>query len=194
MLVVFFMAKKIIISLVVEFSPVIVFFISSSFLNFTLATGIFVIVTILVLILGYLEYRRLAWFPLIVALSVVSFGGLTVVFHNPFFIIFKDTIYNGIFALVLYVGILFGRGLLKLIFHNLFVMSERGWYILSLRWAIFFTILAVSNEYTRYILEPNDWIIFKGLATISTMVFAVYQFRLAKKERLPGSNAWGMRI
>jgi intracellular septation protein len=189
------MLKKLTINLGIEFGPIIVFLIACQTCTFLHATEIFVVATILALIVSFFERRHLAWFPVIVALTIVLFGALTIIFHNPFFIIFKDTLYNGLFGVILLIGLLFGKGLLKPLFKSLFAMSEKGWRILSLRWAIFFILLALSNEVARAVMNPHDWAVYyKALATLSTMVFAVYQFRLAKKERLPDSTPWGMRI
>jgi intracellular septation protein A len=63
-----------------------------------------------------------------------------------------------------------------------------------MRWAIFFVLLTISNEVARHFLIPEDWVIFKGISTGITIIFSLYQFRLSKKERLPNSTEWGMKI
>ena len=188
------MLKKALLSLSIEFGPIIVFSILSEKINFILATGIFVILTIIAFIAGLVERKKIAWFPLIVAVLVVGFGLLTVVLKNPFFIIIKDTLYNGVFALILFVGLMFNKGLLKPLFDSLFAMTEEGWRILSFRWAIMFVLLTVGNEIARANLNPTDWVNYKILATIATAAFSLYQFKLSKKYRLPNSTEWGMVI
>lgn len=188
------MIPKLILNLSIEFGPIIAFLIASELTTFIKATTIFVILTFIALIVGFIERRELAWFPLIVAISIIGFGLLTVIFDNPFFIIIKDTIYNGLFALTLLVGSVFNRSLLKPLFRGLFSMTDKGWRILTFRWAIMFVLLTISNEIARIYLVPEKWIIYKGLATLATIIFSLYQFRLSKKERSPDSTPWGMRI
>ena len=188
------MLKKALLSLSIEFGPIIVFSILSEKINFILATAIFIVLTIIAFIAGLIERKRVAWFPLIVAVLVVGFGLLTVVLKNPFFIIIKDTLYNGAFALILFVGLMFNKGLLKPLFDSLFAMTDEGWRILSFRWAIMFVLLTVGNEIARANLNPTDWVNYKILATLATAAFSLYQFKLSKKCRLPDSTEWGMVI
>ena len=131
---------------------------------------------------------------IIVGIIIIAFGTLTVVLKDPFYLIVKDTIYNAVFALVLFTGLYFDRPLLQPLFKGLFSMTKKGWMILSFRWAITFTLLAISNEFARMYLSPEKWVIYKGLATLATIAFSLYQFKLSKSERLPDSTPWGMRV
>lgn len=188
------MIAKLILNLSIEFGPIIAFLVASEVTTFIRATTLFVILTSIALIAGFIERRELAWFPLIVAVSVIGFGLLTIILDNPFFIIIKDTIYNGAFALTLFIGLAFSRPLLKPLFKGLFSMTNKGWKILTFRWAIMFVLLTITNEIARIYLVPEKWIIYKGLATLATIIFSLYQFRLSKKERSPDSTPWGMRV
>jgi intracellular septation protein len=188
------MFKKILLNLFIEFGPIISFLIASEITTFIKATIIFVSFTVIALILSIVERKSIAYFPFMVAIIIITAGSLTIFLKNPFFLIIKDTLYTGIFALVLFIGLFFNKGLLKILFQDLFAMTDKGWYILSMRWAIFFVILTISNEIARHFLIPQDWVIFKGIATIITIVFSLYQFTLSKRERLPDSTKWGMKI
>lgn len=137
------MYKNIAISWSIEFGPIVAFFIALNFLGdtdkgFITSTTIFSVLTLVALIVSYLYEQRIAWFPLIAGVSVITFGVLTVIFKAPVLFILKDTLYNGIFGVFLLIGSMMGKGLLKKLFVALFDMSDRGWYILSLRWGIFF--------------------------------------------------------
>lgn len=188
------MFKKALLNLSIEFGPIVVFSILSERINFITATAIFVVLTAIAFVVSLIERKKVAWFPLIVAIFVIGFGLLTVVFENPFFIIIKDTLYNGLFALVLYIGLVYNKGLLKPLFSSLFAMTDEGWRILSFRWAVMFTVLAIGNELARAHLNPTDWVTYKILATLATACFSLYQFKLSKKCRLPESTEWGMVI
>ncbi len=188
------MILKLILNLGIEFGPIIAFLVASEITTFVHATALFVILTVLALVVGFIERSEVAWFPLIVGASIISFGSLTIFFDNPFFIIIKDTLYNSIFALTLFIGLYFKRSLLKPLFKGLFSMTDEGWKILTFRFAVMFTLLAVLNEVARINLLPEKWILYKGVATVATITFSLYQFRLSKKERMPDASEWGMRV
>lgn len=188
------MLIKLLLNLFIEFGPIIGFLIASELTTFIKATAIFIGLTLVALALGLIERRAIAWFPLIVAVIIVSFGLLTVIFENPFFIIIKDTLYNGIFAIVLFAGLYFGKSFLKILFGGMFAMTEQGWRVLTFRWAAMFTLLAITNEIARFYLDEYGWLNYKVTVTLVTIVFALYQFRLSRKERLPDATPWGMRV
>lgn len=188
------MLKKLFLNLFIEFGPIIGFLIASELTTFIRATTIFVVLTLVALALGFVERRGIAWFPLIVAIIVVTFGLLTIFFHNPFFIIIKDTLYNGIFAVVLFIGLYYRKLFLKILFGGMFAMTDEGWRILTIRWATMFVLLAITNEIARFYLSEYGWVNYKFSVTLITVIFSLYQFRLSKKERLPESTAWGMRV
>lgn len=188
------MFKKTLTTLFIEFGPIIGFLITSETTSFIKATFVFVLLTIISLYLSFIERKEVAWFPLIVGVIILFFGLLTIVFKEPFFMIIKDTLYNGIFAIVLFIGLMYKKSFLKTLFGGMFSMSDNGWKILTFRWAIMFTLLAVSNEFARLNFTEKGWVDYKFMATITTIIFSLYQFKLSKKERLPDSTKWGMRI
>jgi intracellular septation protein len=192
------MYKNITISWSIEFGPIIVFFIALHFLGntdkgFITSTAIFSALTAVALVVSYLYERRIAWFPLIAGVSVVVFGIKTTIYKEPLFFIVKDTLYNGIFGIFLLMGAYMGKGLLKNLFIALFDMSDKGWFILSVRWGVFFVILAVLNEVSWRFYGVHAWVMYKFWSTIATAVFGFYQVTLSKKYRNVGSSPWGMR-
>lgn len=152
------MYKNIIISWSIEFGPIIVFFGTLSFLGdtnkgFIASTTIFSILTMVALIASYLYEKRIAWFPLIAGVSVITFGILTLVFEEPALFILKDTLYNGFFGVFLLGGVYMRKGLLKKLFVALFDMSDKGWHILSLRWGIFFIMYHIFTlQFCKFVV------------------------------------------
>ncbi|HEY0908482.1 MAG TPA: septation protein IspZ [Candidatus Paceibacterota bacterium] len=186
---------KIALSWGIEFGPIISFFLTSDTLGFMPASIIFVSLTALALVVAYIKDRRIALFPLVAGLSVIGFGALTIFLDDPFYLIIKDTVYNGGFALVIAIGLyVYGQPILKNLFSALFCMTDKGWMTLSRRWMVMFIILTAGNEVARHLLVSNEWVVYKMGATLVTIVFGFYQLTLSKKERLPHSNKWGMNI
>lgn len=192
------MYRNVAISWSIEFGPIIIFFVSLALLGsseegFVLSTAIFTASTALTLLVAFVRERRIALFPLIAGLSVILFGVATVYFNNPLIFILKDTIYNALFAAVLLVGLVQGKGWLKPFFAPLFDMQEQGWYLLSLRWCIVFFLLAISNEYVWRHYPNGIWVQYKFWSTIATTLFGLYQIRLSCAYRNSGATKWGMR-
>lgn len=185
---------KLLLNLGIEFGPIVAFLVVSEYTEFFKAVTIFVFLTVIAMIVGQLERKSFAWFPFIVGIIVTISGLLTIVFKDPFYIIIKDTLYNAGFAIVLIVGLRYNKALLKPIFKGLFSMTDEGWRILTIRWSVMFILLTIGNEIARAHLTPEDWVMYKSIATIITMFFSVYQFKLSKKERLATASAWGMRV
>lgn len=186
---------KVSISWGIEFGPIVAFFLTSDTLGFMPATIIFVSLTSAALVIAYMKEKRVALFPLVAGLSVIGFGALTIFLHDPFFLIIKDTVYNGGFAIALAIGLyVYKEPILKDLFSALFCMTDRGWTILSQRWMGMFIILTIGNEIARHMFPPHVWVIYKMWATLITIIFGFYQLTLSRRERLPHSNKWGMNI
>jgi len=120
--------------------------------------------------------------PLITAVVVGIFGGLTLWLQDETFIKMKPTIVEGMFSAILFGGLLFKRPLLKPLMSQAWPMKERGWYLLSLRFAIFFAAMALLNEIVWRTQSTNFWVNFKVFGLMGfTLVFAVTQAPLMKR-------------
>ncbi len=101
--------------------------------------------------------------PVVTAIIVLVFGGLTLILHNELFIKIKPTILYALFGAVLLGGLFFGKSLLGVVFDSLFHLTEEGWRKLTLRWAIFFFVLAVLNEIVWRNTSTDVWVEFQGV-------------------------------
>lgn len=192
------MHKNTFISWSIEFGPIVLFFIAINFFGsedrgFLISTAIFTIAMIIALFCSYKFEKRIAWFPLIAGVSVISFGLVTLIFQQPIIFILKDTFYNGFFALLLLIGAMYKKALLKPLFRALFDMSDIGWYKLSVRWGIFFLILTIGNEIVWRFFNQDIWVQYKFWSTIVTTIFGLYQITLSRKYRNPTATDWGLR-
>ena len=188
------MLVRAIINLTIEFGPIVAFVILAEFTDFITSTAVFVVLTSIALVASFYERKSFAVFPIVVAISVVFFGLLTVITEDPFFFIIKDTLYNGMLAIAVAVSLYLKKPLLKTFFKDTFDITDLGWTILTRRWGCMFAFIAISNEITRVNMTAEMWVIYKIFVTIVTAIFGFYQFTLSKKYRSPNSSAWGMRI
>jgi intracellular septation protein len=182
--------RKQAIKLVVEFGPLLVFFIANSHYGIYTGTGAFMVATVIALAVSQTLLGRIAIMPLITGIFVLVFGGLTLWLQDDHFIKMKPTIVNALFATILFGGLATGRLFLKIVFGDVMRLSEEGWKILTLRWALFFVFLAVLNEVMWRGFSTDTWVAFKvfGIMPI-TFVFALAQIGVLKKYEISTSES-----
>jgi intracellular septation protein len=149
------------------------------------ATGAFMIATIIALAIGWTVERKIPVMPLVSGIFVLVFGGLTLVLADELFIKLKPTLVNILFAVILFGGLLTGRSLLKPLLGAAVQLTERGWRVLTLRWAIFFVVLAILNEIVWRNFSTDFWVSFKlfGIMPL-TFLFAISQTPLFLREQI----------
>lgn len=87
---------------------------------------------------------------------VISFGALTVWFHDERFIVMKPTIIYAAFAILLLGGWALGKPMLKYLLQSaLEGMTERGWLLLSRNWGLFFAVLGIANHVMYELIEAQ---------------------------------------
>lgn len=171
--------------LILEIGPLVVFFLSNSWLGIQFATKTFMVATIISLALSRWLLGKIAVMPLVTAVFVMIFGGLTVWLEDDLFIKLKPTIVNLFFGTILFSGLFFGKSLLKYIFADAFHLTDTGWQILTRRWGFFFILLAVLNEIVWRNFSTDSWVAFKTFGIMPlTMVFAISQIGIIKRHEL----------
>ena len=147
-----------------------------------IATALFMVATIAALSVSWALTRTLPIMPLVSGFFVVVFGGLTLWLQNETFIKMKPTIVNALFAAILLGGLLFGRPLLGYVFNQAFKLDDAGWRKLTLRWGVFFLVMAVLNEVVWRNFSTDFWAGFKVWATMPiTMIFMLFQIPLLQR-------------
>lgn len=168
--------------LVLDIGPLVLFFAINAKLGIYAATGVFMVAVLLALGVAYALTRRVEIMPLVTAVVVLIFGGLTLVFHDDLFIKLKPTIIYVLFGGALVGGILFNKPLLGMLFDSVFNLTEEGWRKLTWRWAIFFFVLAILNEIVWRTQSTDFWVSFKLFGVVPlTFVFAALQYPLLVK-------------
>ncbi len=168
--------------LALEVGPLVVFFVVNSRTNIFRGTAAFMIAIVIALAVSWYVERRVPIMPLVTAVFVLVFGGLTLYLEDSVFIKLKPTIVNCSFALILLGGLATGRSLLKPVMGEAFQMNEQGWRRLTLRWAGFFLLLAALNEFVWRSYDESVWVKFKVFGIMPlTMVFAMSQMGLIRR-------------
>jgi len=145
-----------------------------------------IIATIISVFFVYRIEKKIPTIPILGAVVVTLFGGMTIVFDNKIFFYMKPTIINIIFAVILLYGQIFlKQPLLKKLFDGSIKISDAGWNILNKRWIYFFIFLAILNELVWRTQSEEFWVQFKvfGLLPI-TLIFTIMQVSLIQKYRI----------
>lgn len=173
---------------ITDFGPLLIFFTIYYKSGNNLSTAIppLIISTLIAVAIMYFVEKKIPYVPLIGAIVISLFGGLTLYFDNPIFIYMKPTIVNIIFAGILIVSnIYFNKNFLKLFLQTAFQLNDEGWKKLNFRWAYFFIFLAILNEIVWRTQPETTWVNFKvwGMLPI-TIIFTAMQLPLINKFKL----------
>jgi intracellular septation protein len=173
------------------FAPVLAPFLSPELLGgphagiFT-ATAVFIPTVLVTLAIAYAMTRHLPLMPLVTAIIVVVFGGATLILQDELFIKLKPTIIYVLFGVVLLGGLAFNKPLLGMVFDSVFNLTPEGWRKLTIRWALFFLVLAVLNEIVWRTQTTDTWVAFKVFGVVPlTFIFAAAQYPLLTKYAVP---------
>ncbi len=168
--------------LVLDLGPLALFFFANTRYGIFVATGTFMVAVLAALAVSFVMTRQLPIMPVVTAIIVVVFGGLTLFLHDATFIKVKPTIIYALFGAILIGGLVFNKPLLGVVFDSMFNLTDEGWRKLTLRWAIFFLVLAVLNEIVWRNTSTNVWVDFKVFGvTPLTLVFGALQVPLLKR-------------
>ncbi len=182
---------KTILNVLIEFGPLIMFFVAFEIFKFMTAVAILIATVVVALIASIIVQRRIAWFPILSCGSVMLFGGLTLFLHNPNWIIFKDTLYFGLFGVAIIIELIRGKLMLKKLFGNVFHVDDRVWKISCIVWGVFLILLAASNEIARIFFTPEQWVTYKIIVLVIMFGMAIINIILGSHGRLPGSDWLG---
>jgi intracellular septation protein len=181
----------------VDYGPLAVFFVAYVTLGLMAATAGLVGASLIALMLAWVIERRVPLVPLVTTVIVVIFGGLTLWLQDETFIKMKPTIVQLLFAAILLVSVLLRRPVLRSLLGPMMPpMSDAAWRQFTLRYALFFVVMAGLNELVWRTQSTDFWVTFKvfGLSgltflfILSQIPFVGRQARLAQAETGPAER------
>ena len=174
--------------LLLDFFPIILFFVAFKVAGIYVATGVAIVATIAQI--AWLRYSTgkvepMQWVSLVV---IVLFGGATIVAQNETFIKWKPTVLYWLMAATLAAGQLFFRkNLLKSLMGSQLELPDNAWRVTNWSWIGFFAVMGVINLWVAYNFDTDTWVNFKlfgglGLMVLFVLGQALYLGRYMKTE------------
>ncbi|PKF62624.1 septation protein A [Psychromonas sp. psych-6C06] len=161
---------------VLEFIPLIIFFIVYKTADIYAATAALMIGMTITFIYSYFKNGKKAEKMQIITLGMILiFGTFTLVLHNDAFLKWKVTLVYAVFAIgLLATQYIFKKPAIKQMLGKELDLPDSIWNNLNLAWALFFIVLGVVNTYIAFNLSQEVWVNFKvfGLLAV-TIIFTV---------------------
>ncbi len=170
-----------------DYVPLVIFFIFYKFIpssNPLITATIALVISSLVAILAsYLLTKKVAKVALFSAIILTFFGSATIFLHDDIFIKMKPTVVNLTFSIILFYCYFAKKLWLSNLLGSKIQISEKSWLQLSLRFAVFFTFLAILNEIIWRSSSTDFWVQFKvfGMMPIS-IIFMLSQMPFLMRE------------
>lgn len=154
-----------------ELGPTVVFFLiylrikdeiyvfgGTEYSGFIVATIVFVPILLVAMGVLWILTGKLSRIQVFTAFMVIFFGALTAWFNDERFFKMKTSIVNGMFAVILGIGLLRGKSLLQYVMGDMIPMKQAGWMILTKRLALAFAVLAIANEIVWRSMSTDAWV------------------------------------
>lgn len=138
--------------LLIDFFPVLLFFIVYKLSGIYSATAAAIAASAVLVGWTWLRHRRVEKMPLATLGLLVVFGGLTLALHDPIFVMWKPTVVNWLFALVFLASQYVGRKpLIERMMGHAIEVPARIWVRLNGMWVLFFIVSGLANLYVVYV-------------------------------------------
>jgi intracellular septation protein len=134
--------------LLVDFIPVILFFAAYQLYGLYVATAVAILASLAQVGLLWFRHGRVEKAQLATLVSLLLLGGLTLLLQDRSFIMWKPSVLNWLFGLVLLASQFIGRKpILQRLMGDQIDLDDRIWQRLNLAWALFFLALGFLNLY-----------------------------------------------
>ena len=174
--------------LLVDFFPILLFFVVFKTMGIYAATAVAIIATVAQI--AWLRWRNgrvepLQWLSLGV---IVVFGGATLIAQDETFIKWKPTVLYWLMGGGLIIAeYVFKRNGIRAVMGAQLELPDHAWRQLLHAWAGFFAVMGVINLWVAYHFDTDTWVNFKlfgglGLMVLFVLGQAVYLSRHIKQD------------
>lgn len=163
--------------LLIDFFPILLFFVAFKVWGIYAATAVAIVATIVQI--AYLRFKNgkvepMQWMSLGI---IVLFGGATLVAQDENFIKWKPTVLYWLMGGALLIGhVVFKKNFLQKLMGAQLQLPEPVWTTLNWAWTGFFAAMGVLNLWVAYTFDTDTWVTFKMFGGIGLMlVFVIAQ-------------------
>jgi len=168
--------------MLIDFGPLLVFFVSFKFGDIWVATSLFMVATVIAMIVSKILFRHVAVMLKVTFVIVMVMGGLTLYLQDETFVKMKLTFINGFFATILVVGLMRGKLYIKTVMEMALEMEDKAWRILTRNYVIFLLGMAAVNELIWRTQTTDFWVNFKTFGYMgATFIFLMTQMPMLMK-------------
>lgn len=166
--------------------PVILFFITFKMYDIFIATGVAIIVTLIQIVFTYSKNKKVDKMLLFNGIIITLLGGLTILFKDETFIIWKPSVIYWLLSVSLLISdSFFNKNLIKLAMGSQIKVQEKYWKKINLFTSIFFLGLGFINLYVGYNFDLDTWVNFKlfgitALLLIYILTISLYLTKVSK--------------
>lgn len=154
-----------------DFLPILVFFICFKLFGIYVATASAMCASFIQVLIFRIRFKKFDKIQLFSMFLILILGGLTLFFHNPWFIKWKPTVIYWLTAIVLGGSKLFSsQPLIQKMLEKNIQLPHKIWQRLNLAWIGFFSVMGAVNILVAYEFDTNTWVNFKLFGVTSVMV------------------------
>lgn len=157
-----------------EFIPVILFFIAFKLYDIYVATAVVIIATIIQVAFTWFKYKKVQAMQWITLGLILIMGGATIYLQNEQFIKWKLTIIEWLFGIAFLGSQFIGKKpFIQRMLGGSLELPALAWKKLNALWAVFFIAVGFINIYVMQNYNTNDWVTFKTFIVPALMLFFI---------------------
>ena len=178
-----------------DFFPVVFFFITYKVgKNYTdevnsiiIATAVLMVSTVIQISITWYKHRKIENMHIIVLALALVFGGATIYFRDEQFLIWKVSIANWLFAVIIFGSHFIGHTpVIKRMMQKTIELPEVIWNRVSYMAIVFFIALGFLNLFVAEVVDFDTWVDFKlfgllGLNFLFIILVTLYLSRHIKE-------------
>jgi intracellular septation protein len=173
-----------------DFLPVIAFFVAYKLADIYVATGVAIAAGVLLIGISLVRRQPIKPVQWISLGFILVFGLATILLHDEYYIKLKWTLFYGLMSVLILGALAFGKNPLKTLLGNEIDLPPDAWRRLTVAWGLFFLLLAGLNHYFAHTLSLDAWVkvkVFGGMAItlLFVLVQAAWISTLLPKEEKP---------
>lgn len=162
--------------ILIDFFPILLFFVAYKMADIYVATGILMAATVLQTALMYAIDRKVTTMQKITLAMILAFGALTLYLQDERFIKWKPTVLYTAMAVALAVALwVYRKNFLKMMLGSQLALPDPVWNRLTAAWVLYCLFMAAINSYVAAFFSTDAWANFKLWGYVFPLAFIVGQ-------------------